>query len=294
MTEAYALVRELPPMREPLLVVAMDGWIDASSAAQHAMELLVKEVGATALVTFEPDLFVDFRARRPTMELREGVNTRLVWSAAVLHHGRDINDKDVLVLNGPEPDMAWNRFAGLVGDLAKKFGVRRMIGLGAYPYATPHTRAVYVSCTSPSAELVASLPYLKSSVDVPAGMEAMLEHAMHARKIPAVGLWARVPHYVSAMAYPAATAALLGGVCDVGGISIDVSEVRTQATVQRERLDQLVAGNPEHARMLTQLEATFDQELASGTTEVHFGGPIPSGDELAAEFERYLREQRSE
>ena len=167
MTEAYALVRELPPMREPLLVVAMDGWIDASSAAQHAMELLVKEVGATALVTFEPDLFVDFRARRPTMELREGVNTRLVWSAPVLHHGRDINDKDVLVLNGPEPDMAWNRFAGLVGDLAKKFGVRRMIGLGAYPYATPHTRAVYVSCTSPSAELVSSLPYLKSSVDVP-------------------------------------------------------------------------------------------------------------------------------
>lgn len=292
MTEPYTLVRELPAMREPLLVVAMEGWIDASSAAQHAMEMLVKEVGATALVTFEPDLFVDFRARRPTMELREGVNTRLVWSAPVLLHGRDINEKDVLVLNGPEPDMAWNRFAGLVGDLARKFGVRRMIGLGAYPYATPHTRAVYVSCTSPSAEFVASLPYLKSSVDVPAGMEAMLEHAMHARKIPAVGLWARVPHYVSAMAYPAATAALLGGVCDVGGISIDVSDVRTQATVQRERLDQLVSGNPEHARMLSQLEATFDEELASGTTEVNFGGPIPSGDELAAEFERYLREQR--
>jgi hypothetical protein len=279
-------------MREPLLVVAMEGWIDSSSAAQHAMELLVKEVGATAILTFDPDSFIDFRARRPTMELREGVNTRLVWSAPVLHHGRDINERDVLVLNGPEPDMAWNRFAGLVGDLAKKFGVRRMIGLGAYPYATPHTRTVYVSCTSPSADFVASLPYLKSSVDVPAGMEALLEHAMHARKIPAVGLWARVPHYVSAMAYPAATAALLGGVCDVGGISIDASEVRTQATVQRERLDQLVSGNPDHARMLAQLEETFDQELASGTTEVNFGGPIPSGDELAAEFERYLREQR--
>jgi hypothetical protein len=292
MTEPYTLVRELPAMREPLLVVAMEGWIDSSSAAQHAMELLVKEVGATAILTFDPDSFIDFRARRPTMELREGVNTRLVWSAPVLHHGRDINDRDVLVLNGPEPDMAWNRFAGLVGDLAKKFGVRRMIGLGAYPYATPHTRTVYVSCTSPSVDFVASLPYLKSSVDVPAGMEALLEHAMHARKIPAVGLWARVPHYVSAMAYPAATAALLGGVCDVGGISIDASEVRTQATVQRERLDQLVSGNPDHARMLAQLEETFDQELASGTTEVNFGGPIPSGDELAAEFERYLREQR--
>jgi proteasome assembly chaperone (PAC2) family protein len=272
----------------------MEGWIDSSSAAQHAMELLVKEVGATAILTFDPDSFIDFRARRPTMELREGVNTRLVWSAPVLHHGRDINDRDVLVLNGPEPDMAWNRFAGLVGDLAKKFGVRRMIGLGAYPYATPHTRTVYVSCTSPSVDFVASLPYLKSSVDVPAGMEALLEHAMHARKIPAVGLWARVPHYVSAMAYPAATAALLGGVCDVGGISIDASEVRTQATVQRERLDQLVSGNPDHARMLAQLEETFDQELASGTTEVNFGGPIPSGDELAAQFERYLREQRND
>jgi len=106
--ESYA---KMPRLSSPLLVVMLQGWIDASSAANAAMTRLVKETGATTLVTFDSDEFLDFRARRPTMELREGINTRLDWPSIDLMLGRDINDKEILLLTGHEPDSKWNRFA---------------------------------------------------------------------------------------------------------------------------------------------------------------------------------------
>ena len=155
----------LPRLSSPLLVVMLQGWIDASSAAHAAMTRLVKETGATNLLSFDADEYLDFRARRPTMELREGINTRLDWPSIDLMLGRDINDKEVLLLVGHEPDSKWNHFAATVAELAVQLRVRKMIGLGAYPFATPHTRAVNLSCTSPSSDTIASLPYVRSSVD---------------------------------------------------------------------------------------------------------------------------------
>ena len=260
------------------------------------MEQLVIDTNAKTLLTFDADAFIDYRARRPTMELRDGVNTTLVWSTPQLLLGHDLKGKPVLLLTGPEPDSRWQHFTEIVADLAVAIGVRRMLGIGAYPIATPHTRAVQVSCSSPSPDVVASLPYLKSSVDVPAGMEAALEHALAKRHIDALGLWAQVPHYVASTAYPAASAALLGAICDSGDISLDTSEIRQQSALQRERLDQLVHANPEHAAMLTQLEQAFDESHSgNGTLTTGFGGaPLPSGDELAAELEQFLREHRTD
>ena len=300
MSDSYEIGSEfngtLPRLDSSLLVVMLSGWIDASSAAAAAMELLIIDTKAKTLITFDADEFIDYRARRPTMELREGVNTRLTWSTPQLLLGYDIDSKPVLLLTGPEPDNRWQHFADVVGDLALKLGVRRMLGIGAYPIATPHTRAVQVSCSSPSKDLVESLPYLKSSIDVPAGMEAALEHALAKRSIEALGLWAQVPHYVASMAYPAASAALLGAICDSGGISLETSGIRQQATLQRERLDQLVRANPEHAAMLSQLEQAFDESHSgNGTLTSGFGGaPLPSGDEIAAELEQFLREHRAD
>lgn len=278
----------MPELSSPLLVVMLQGWIDASSAAHSAMTRLVTETGATTLVTFDADEFLDFRARRPTMELREGINTRLDWPSTEIMLGRDINDKDVLLLTGHEPDTKWNHFTAVVGELASQLGVRKMIGLGAYPFATPHTRAVNISCTSPSSDTIATLPYVRSSVDVPAGIEAVLEHVLTGRGIASLGIWAQVPHYATTMSYPAATVALLSAVCDTGGISLDISEARGEAAAQRERLDGLVAANLEHAQLLGQLEAAYDAAHLLDENSAD----IPSGDELAEQFEKYLREQR--
>ena len=149
------------------------------------------------------------------MELRDGLNSVLNWERITLTLGRDQTGRDVLLLTGPEPDMAWHRFTRTVGELAELLGVRQFAHLGAYPFATPHTRPARISVTSPSQDVLMRVPYLRSSLDVPAGAAAALEHAMHERGIPSIGIWAQVPHYIASMTYPAASVALLDGLREV-------------------------------------------------------------------------------
>jgi PAC2 family len=295
MTEprAFRLHEPLPRLQSPLLVAMLTGWIDASGAAAAALAAVEQSCNVRPLLTFDGDMFIDYRARRPTMELREGVNQRLVWPEIELKVGRSTDGSDVLVLTGPEPDSAWRRFADVVAGLAVELGVRRAVFLGAYPFASPHTRPPRLSSSSPSAELIASVPFLKNSVDVPAGMGAVLEHALVGRGVPALGIWAQVPHYLGTMSYPTASVALLEGLAEVGGVEVDTAALRAEATIQLERVDQLVAGNPEHQSMIGQLESMYDQAIEQGMQD---GTPmtsdnIPSADELGAEFERFLRDQ---
>jgi len=295
-SEDHRFVREPPVLDEPVLVVMMTGWIDASGAAAAAMSTIEKETAALPLVTFDDDTYIDYRARRPMLELRDGVSTRLVWSSPELKVGHDANGRDVLLLSGPEPDMAWHRFAATVADLAQQLAVTKMAALGAYPFAVPHTRPLNLSATSPSAEVIAELPFRTSSVDVPAGMAAALEHALAGRGIPAVGIWSQVPHYVASMSYPAASVALLEGLTLATGISVDGAELRREAVLQRERLDQLVEGNDEHRAMVAQFERMYDAaeqeaERAAGSEPDAGGLELRSGDEIAAEVERFLRDQ---
>ena len=289
MTDPYVLHEPLPSLDTPVMVVMLTGWIDASGAAAAAMTTVQEEWAVRPLATFDGDTFIDYRARRPTMELREGVNVRLVWADIKLHVGQDSEGQDVLTLSGPEPDSQWRKFADVVSTLAVELGVQQMVALGAYPFATPHTRDPRLSSSSPSADVVANVPYLKNSVDVPAGMGAVLEHAFTEKGMPALGIWAQVPHYVSAMSYPAATLALLTGLHDVAGLVVDATAIRQETIIQRQRLDQLVAGNDEHRSMVNQLEELYDQ--AQQQTDLLGTGLIPTGDELAAEFERFLRDQ---
>ena len=267
----------------------LTGWIDASGAAAAAMATLDKECNATSLVAFDDDVYIDYRARRPLLELRDGVNTRLVWSVPELRVGRDEAGHDVLLLTGPEPDMAWHRFAGTVGDLAVQLGVVTMAALGAYPFAAPHTRPPHLSATSPSADVLDGLPFRTASVDVPAGMAAALEQSVHERGISAMGIWAQVPHYVATMSYPAASVALLDGLATATGLAVDTAELRREAVLQRERLDQLVEGNEEHQAMVAQFERLYD--AAEGDQPEEGGLELRTGDELAAEVERFLRDQ---
>lgn len=279
-----------PMLHEPVMVVMLTGWIDAAGAAAAAADAVATECEAVPIVRFDDDTFLDFRARRPLMQLRDGVNTELVWSTIELQAGRSTSGRDVLVLSGPEPDMAWHRFTAAVADIAVELGVTQMVGFGAYPFATPHTRSSRLSCTSPSAEMLESVTFTRSSVDVPAGIAAALEHSLHARKIPAVGIWAQVPHYVAAMPYPAASVALLDGLAEVTGIEVAAAELRAAIAPQRRRLDATIEENSEHVAMLRQLEelydATADGDFTSGPTL-----EMQSGDDLADEIQAFLRDQ---
>ena len=289
----FSINGELPELDSPVLVAMLSGWIDASGAAVSAMDHVIIETKAETLIEFDADMFMDYRARRPVMELRNGVNTQIVWSVPHIKVGKDSNGQDVLLLAGPEPDSQWQLFTRTVAALAKEMNVSKMIGMGAYPFGAPHTRPVGLTSTSPDADIAERLSFTKSTMDVPAGVEAVLEHAMHKVGIPAMAIWAQVPHYVSTMAYPLASAALIDMVCLESGLSIDSSALRKESGVQRERLDQLVKNNPEHAEMLGKLEEAYDAlhgVTGSITTDE---APIPTVDEIAAEVEQFLRDQQS-
>lgn len=287
---AFEWLVDEPMLHEPVLVVMLTGWIDAAGAAASAADALSAECETSPIARFDDDTYIDFRARRPLMELRDGVNTDLVWSTIELRAGRSSSGRDILVLSGPEPDMAWNRFARAVADIAVELGVRQMIGFGAYPFAAPHTRSPRLSSTSPSVDVLADVTFARSSVDVPAGVAAVLEHAMHARRIPALGIWVQVPHYVTAMPYPAASVALLDGLAEATGIEVAAPDLRSGIGAQRERIDASIDGNEELLAMLRQLEelhdATTDGDTSSGPSL-----EMQSGDDLADEIQRFLRDQ---
>lgn len=294
----YNVHGPLPSLSSATMVAMLTGWIDASGAAAAAMEHLASETVASPVVDFDPDTFIDYRARRPVMELRDGVNTRIAWGTPQIRVGRDDADNPVVLLTGPEPDSGWRLFADSVAEIALRMGVVRLIGLGAYPFGAPHTRPVGITATSPDPSVISRLALSRTTMDVPAGVEAILEHAFVDRGMSAMGVWAQVPHYISAMAYPAASARLIGAVTDETGWSIDTSPLRREAAIQQERLDQLVLGNPEHAEMLHKLEAAYDD--MHGTVAPGPDGPagvmdseLPTVDEIAAEVEQFLRDQQT-
>ena len=283
---------ERPEVTDPVLLVGLSGWIDASGAAKAAIDAITADAESSPIVEFDDDTYVDYRARRPTMELREGLHSVLHWERILLSAGTDQTGQDVLVLHGPEPDMAWHRFTRIVGDLAVELGVRHMAHLGAYPFAVPHTRPARLSISSPSQDVLARVPFLRSTIDVPAGAAAALEREMHDRGIPSIGIWAQVPHYISSMPYPSASVALLDGTREATGLVFEAAQLRAEVITQGRRLDQLVANNPEHESMLHQLEQLYD--AGDDVADIDAGGPsleYRSGDELAEEVEKFLRDQ---
>jgi PAC2 family len=312
-------LHERPPIESPVLIVMLQGWIDASTAAAGAMAVIEEQTRARTIATFDRDTFIDYRARRPVMELHEGLSSKLTWPDIELKCGRDSLGNDLLILSGHEPDSAWAAFADAVTQLAMEFNVRLCIGLGAYPFQSPHTRPPQLSCTTPDPELLATVSYLKSSLEAPAGMEAVLEHAMFARGIPSIGLWAQVPSYVAAMSFPAASVALVGGLNELAKLDIPMNGLRGEALLQRTRLDELVSKNDEHKEMVLKLELEYDYIYGRSDNRLDSLGDddgdgdgdgdgddidgednapidpetLPSGDELAEELEQYLRDQET-
>jgi proteasome assembly chaperone (PAC2) family protein len=281
---------ERPDLEAPVLILALDGWIDAGLGAANARAALLSGLDPATVAIFDSDQLLDHRARRPTMHLVDGVVTGLTWPTVELQAASDSDGNDLLLLVGSEPDHAWRAFTRGVVDLAMEFGVRLVVGLGAYPAPVPHTRPTKLAVTAGDPLLITH-GMVQATIDVPAGVQAAIERRATDVGLPAIGLWAQVPHYVAAMPYPAASMALLEGLATVAGLHIDSPTLRQEMNGTRERIDSLIGQNDEHLRMVQQLEAAADSELAPEAGTGLGAGPLPSGDELAAELERFLREQ---
>ena len=279
-----------PDLHEPVLVIGLEGWIDAGLGATTAMNTLLNTIHTEVLTTFDTEYFIDQRARRPLARIVNGVTTELTWPEVQLRYGRDGDGADILFLVGPEPDFHWSDFVEVVTDAAGRFDVRLVVGLGAFPAPTPHTRPVRVIATAPqaSAHLLPLVGTVTGELEVPAGISAALELGFAEVDMDVLTLWARVPHYVASMPYPQAAAALIEGLARIGGLTLDASHLRASADEARQRVDDLVTNNPDHSSMVEQLEDAADE--IEGTS---LGDDLPSGDELAAELERFLRGESS-
>jgi len=274
------------PLDGPVLIVALEGWIDAGYVAGTASQLLRDRLTTEPVATFDADALLDHRARRPVMHLVDGVNTGLTWPAIELSASADLAGNDLLVLHGAEPDHAWRAFTGAVVDLALDLEARLLVGLGAYPAPTPHTRPTLLSVTAGTEDLAESSGLLRGTLDVPAGVQAAIERHATEAGIPALGLWAQIPHYAAGMPYPAGVLALLEQLQRTGGLTLPEDGLPDEALASRNRLDSIIAGNPEHQDMVSALEREVDAHAPAGPP-----ANLPSGDELAAEVERFLRDQ---
>lgn len=278
---------DAPALSSPVLLIGLDGWIDAGMAAANARKAVLEPSESALVASFDTDELLDYRARRPTISLSDGLVTDFNWEQLELSGLTSPHGVDFLVLAGPEPDRLWKAFTQQVVDLAIEFKVSKVIGLGAYPAAVPHTRPTKLALTTASPRLSDEMTgYVRGSLEVPAGIFAALEQEFDRRLIDAFCLWAQVPHYASNLPYPAGSLALIHGVNNLTGAGFAVSEVSSEAASNRVRLDELIAGNPEHEQLVRQLEVFADSEPAA--QEVNFDD-LPSGDQLAEEFQEFLR-----
>jgi hypothetical protein len=275
-----------------VLVVALEGWVDAGLGADGAISALLSAGPTELIATFDGESLIDQRARRPVAHIARGINEGLTWPVIQMRLGQDLLGANVCFLVGPEPDFRWPSFVQSVVGLCRDLRVRMVVGLGAFPAPAPHTRPVRLAATGPpsSADLVGQIGIVQGEIDVPTGVWGALELALGEADIATVGLWARVPHYVSGMSFPSASAALLDGLAAVAGLSVDASPLHTAADASLRQVDDLISKSSEHTAMVRQLEHSVD--TAEGNPlDV---GQLPTGDELAAELERYLRDERGD
>ena len=269
--------------RAPLLISAIDSWIDAGLAAARARSELIAACDVSVVGRFDAEALVDHQARRPVMHLVDGVNTGVDYPEILLQLGADADGRRFLLLTGAEPDRMWRGMSRTIVALARQAGVRQVLTLGAYPAPVPHSRPAKVVASATTQDLANRVGFLPGQLDVPAGFNAALERAAADDGIPACGLWAQVPHYIANLPYPAAAAALLEVVATLTDVTVDIAALGNAAAETRVRLDTLIGSNPDHAAMVGELERGYDEQVKPF--------PLPTGDELLAEVEQFLRNQ---
>ncbi|MEY2397575.1 MAG: hypothetical protein QOJ00_749 [Actinomycetota bacterium] len=276
-------------LESPVVVLAMDGWVDAGSGTAQARAALLEQVDTERVGYFDADALIDYRARRPTMMLEDGVIQSLRWPAIEVRYGVDRGGNDVVFVIGPEPDMSWHAFCAEVIALAQGYGARMVVGLGSFPAPVPHTRPVKLASTAATRDLAEEIGYVGGVIEVPVGIHAAIEAGCQSVGLPALGVWARVPHYLAASAYPAAAAALVDGLARVADLSLHSGDLHAEAAAAKIRIDALVEDSAEHRALVEQLEAAYDAEEVPTS-------PLGATDDVSLErglsdIEDFLRDQ---
>jgi proteasome assembly chaperone (PAC2) family protein len=281
-------VHRRPELTRPVLIAAFRGWNDGAQAASLAAGYLAKTWEAERFADLDPENFFDFQATRPHVSLEDGVTRRIDWPETAFYHARpDGLDRDVVLLLGIEPNLRWRTFTELLIGLVRELEVEMMITLGALLADVPHTRPSPVTGSASDPELVRQLGLSSSRYEGPTGIVGVLHDACRQVDIPSASLWAAVPHYVSLTPSPRAAVALCERLGSLIGFEIDVDELEEAAQSYEEQVSEAVASDEETASYVEELERRVDSLEEEE-------GELPSGDALAAELTRFLRERDEE
>lgn len=270
----------IPPLRDPWMVAAFEGWNDAGDAASSVLDHLVTAWDAEVLAELDPEDYYDFQVHRPHVHPDEGGTRMLVWPTPTLYLARPpAAERDVLLFRAPEPNIRWKAFCSTVVGLARLAGVTELVTLGALLADTPHTRPVPVSGSSSDPTLSERLSLGPSTYSGPVGINAVLTETASLEGIPSLSLWAAVPHYLAEPPCPKATLALLGALEDAVHVGLPQGSLEDLSEAWQRGADELAEGDPDIAEYVQELESERD------TSDL----PEASGDAIAREFERYLR-----
>jgi proteasome assembly chaperone (PAC2) family protein len=269
----------LPNLRDPVLVIAMSGWVDAGLTGVGAVTVLANQLeSARKFGRVDLSDLMDLQHTRPTVHLVDGVSREIDWPELALMAGR--LGRDVVLCMGPEPSLRWRAVLASLTDVARELGIARAFTVGGIPAMASHRRPVEVLATVTDAEHAAEAQAWRQDYSGPTGAQTVLQHMLGEAGIPTIGLWAQVPHYVAAAASPPAIRAVLDRLRELGGLSIDLSQLDQEASVYTQRVEEGLANRPDVVEVIDAIE--------SGTSSPE---NLPSGDEIASEIERFLRGQ---
>jgi proteasome assembly chaperone (PAC2) family protein len=283
MTEELRLERR-PELTRPVLVTAFRGWNDGGQGASLAGGFLARVWRADKFAEIDPESFYDFQATRPHVSLVDGMTRRIDWPENAFYSASiPSGDRDVVLLLGIEPNLRWRSFCGLVTGLAREIGVEFVVTLGSLLADVPHTRDAPVTGSATDESLVEELGLQQSRYEGPTGVVGVLHDACGQAGLPSASLWAAVPHYVSLTPSPRAAKALCDRLAGLLRVPLDTTELEEAGDAYSRQVSEAVASDADTAAYVEELERRADS-LADEET-------LPSGDSLAAELTRYLRER---
>jgi predicted ATP-grasp superfamily ATP-dependent carboligase len=268
-----------PKLRRPRVVAAFRGWNDAGGAASLAAGYLRSVTDAERFAVIDSEPFVDYQQTRPTVSMVDGDVRHVEWPVTEVFASQD---HDLMIVLGTEPNMRWRAFSDSIVDLAQRYRSQLVITMGALLADTPHTRPVPVSASASDPGLMSRHGLVRSTYEGPTGIVGVLHDSCSRAGLVSASLWAATPHYISAAPNPQAALALLERLAEIAGTPAGSAELERAASEYQLRVASAIADDPDVAGYVEQLEQAADRD------------DPPTGEELAADFERYLREQSDE
>jgi proteasome assembly chaperone (PAC2) family protein len=277
---------DLPHLRSPIMVCSFRGWNDAAAAASTALGAVANSLDSELIARIDPEEYFDFQSTRPTISMDEGQTRRIDWPENNLIAARVPNaDRDLVLLDGTEPNLRWRTFSETIATAADALGVELVVTLGALIAEVSHTLPVPITGLASSQEMVEELDLERSNYEGPTGIVGVVHDLCRRNGLDSASLWAAVPHYVAAVPNPKAALALLRRLEGMTGIAVEASELEEETTDYEEQIGRAVAANPEIEELVSRIEAEQVDLLEAE------GEELPSADSIAREFQRFLRQR---